>query len=133
MPWPMRPRPTTPTVVISFTFASRLALLAFSCSLMKRSSSVEPALQNRLRARRVDGVMWTPRRTLAVERLFYSREASRARRRVERCRVLARSMLCARSDAAVRFASTRVLKKCVREFCERVQLSARSWTKRSWT
>jgi len=43
---------------------------------MKRSSSVEPALQNRLEARRVDGVMWTPRRTLAVERLFYS-EASR--------------------------------------------------------
>ena len=77
MPWPMRPRPTTPTVVISFTVASRLALVAFSCSRMKRSSSVEPALQNSLRARRVDGVMWTPRRTLAVERLFYSREASR--------------------------------------------------------
>ena len=61
--------------------ASRLALWAFSCSRMKRSSSVEPALQNRLEARRVDGVMWTPRRTLAVERLLDASEAARRKAR----------------------------------------------------
>ena len=122
MPWPMSPRPTTPTVVISFTFASRLALLAFSVSRMKRSSSVEPALQNSLRARRVDGVMWTPRRTLAVERLLDASEAARRKARAALqgpCEEHAFVLSTCEHDAAARFASTCALERCVHDLQKR--------------
>ena len=67
--------------------------------------------------------MWTPRRTLAVERLLNSREASRAeapRGALQGpCEEHAFCALLVSSDAAERCASTCALERCVHEVQKR--------------